>query len=539
MVGAAIGDCVHVAGLLNFFKLAEAEGYKTVFLGAAVPVEKLVGAAVEADAEAIAVSYRLDPGAAQSLFGVLRRELETNGLCDRLLLFGGTPPVAEEATASEIFTKVFSGREDVDEVIAYLRGGASAAAQVHYARNLVDRIEQKSPYPLIRHHFGLPSVADTIAGIEAIASEEVVDVISIGPDQNAQEHFFHPEEMDPLQDGAGGVPLRSREDFCGLYQASQRGNYPLLRCYSGTTDLVAMAQLLQETINNAWAAVPLFWYNQMDGRSQRTLLEAIQENQQVMTWHGECGIPVEVNEAHHWSLRDAHDVIAVVASFLAAYNAKKAGVKDYVAQLMFNTPPMTVPVMDLAKMMAKLDLVQELACKDFTVYRQVRAGLSSFPADLDVAKGHLASSLQTAMVLSPHLVHVVGYCEAVHIARAEDVIASCRIARGVLRNVLDGLPRVDHDERLRTRRLQLVDEARYLLDRIWALGATRVEDPWSCAQILEETVRAGLMDAPHLKNSAIAQGRLQTRVIDGACQAVGTDGMPISERERVASLSFD
>ncbi len=537
MVGAAIGDCVHVAGLLNFFKLAEAEGYKTVFLGAAIPVEKLVGAALEADAEAIAVSYRLDPGAAQRLFGILKRELQANDLADRLLLFGGTPPVAEEAQASEIFTKVFTGREDIDEVIAYLRGGATDAIQIQYASNLMERIEQKAPYPLLRHHFGLPSVAQTVAGIETIADAEILDIISVGPDQNAQEHFFNPEQMDPLQDGSGGVPLRHREDFAALFEASQRGNHPLLRCYSGTTNLLAMAQLLQDTIKNAWAAVPLFWYNQLDGRSERPLASAITENQAVMAWHGERGIPVEVNEAHHWSLRDAHDVIAVAASFLAAYNAKKAGVKHYVAQFMFNTPPMTTPAMDLAKMFAKLQLIEELQDEGFTVFRQVRSGLASFPADLDVAKGHLAATLQTAMLLSPHLVHVVGYCEALHIAEAEDVIASCKIARGVLRNALDGLPDVRRDERLSARQVQLVDEGRYLLDRIGAMGAGRYEDPWSSDVILEEAVRAGLMDAPHLKNSPVAKGQLHTRMIAGACQAVDAQGRPMAERKRIASLT--
>jgi methanogenic corrinoid protein MtbC1 len=35
-----LGECVHVAGVSNFLRLAEAAGWKTVFLGPAVPVEK-------------------------------------------------------------------------------------------------------------------------------------------------------------------------------------------------------------------------------------------------------------------------------------------------------------------------------------------------------------------------------------------------------------------------------------------------------------------------------------------------------------------
>jgi len=117
--------------------------------------------------------------------------------------------------------------------------------------------------------------------------------------------------------------------------------------------------------------------------------EAIRENQQVMKWHGERNIPVEVNESHHWSLRDAHDTIGVVTAYLAAYNAKKMGVKDYVAQYMFNVPPSISPAMDLAKMLAKIELIESLQDENFTVYRQARAGIASLPADLDQAKGSL------------------------------------------------------------------------------------------------------------------------------------------------------
>ena len=98
-------------------------------------------------------------------------------------------------------------------------------------------------------------------------------------------------------------------------------------------------QAITDTINNAWCAVPLYWYSILDKRSSRSLKEAVRENQQVMKWHGERSIPLEVNESHHWSLRDAHDTIGVASAYLAAYNAKKMGIKDYIAQYMFNVPP--------------------------------------------------------------------------------------------------------------------------------------------------------------------------------------------------------
>ena len=38
-----------------------------------------------------------------------------------------------------------------------------------------------------------------------------------------------------------------------------------MRCYSGTNDVFKMANMLLDSINNAWAAVPLCWYNVLDG----------------------------------------------------------------------------------------------------------------------------------------------------------------------------------------------------------------------------------------------------------------------------------
>ena len=37
-----------------------------------------------------------------------------------------------------------------------------------------------------------------------------------------------------------------------------------------------------------------------------------------MAWYGESDIPVELNEPHHWGMRDAPDVVFVVAAYLSA-----------------------------------------------------------------------------------------------------------------------------------------------------------------------------------------------------------------------------
>ena len=204
------------------------------------------------------------------------------------------------ARASGVFEKVFSGEEDISETMAYLRGeSGTVIEETTYPSSLIDRIKWKSPYPIIRHHFGLPSLDDTISGIETLADSGVLDVISIGPDQNAQENFFHPEEMDPDQQGSGGVPVRSARDFERLYQASRRGNYPLMRCYSGTRDVIPFARVLLNTINNAWAAIPLSWYNVLDKRGPREIEDSMKEAQQAIKWHADQGIPVEAVSYTH------------------------------------------------------------------------------------------------------------------------------------------------------------------------------------------------------------------------------------------------
>ena len=176
------------------------------------------------------------------------------------------------------------------------------------------------------------------------------------------------------------------------------------------------------------AAIPLFWYSQLDGRADRPLTAAIQENQAAMAWYGERGIPVEVNEAHHWSLRSAPDSVAVAAFYLAAYNAKKAGVEHYIAQIMLNNPPGTSGIMDLGKALAGLELVGRLEDDRFKVYRQVRAGLASLSVKPYVAKGQLAASTVLGLGLSPQIIHVVAYCEAEHIATPAEIIESCELS---------------------------------------------------------------------------------------------------------------
>lgn len=531
VVGAALGDCVHTAGVLNFLAAARRAGYRTEFLGPAVSIDRVVAAA-RARPHYLALSYRLTPAAAERLFAQLRDSLAAAGLQEQRLLFGGTPVVAEVAARSGLFAAVFgsAGGPTVEE---FLSGESAARRAGLRAQTLVERRREAFPRPLLRHHFGRPDLESTIEGIRQIADAEVLDVVSLGPDQNFQEHFFHPERMDPAQDGAGGVPVRMSGDLRRLYEASRTGNRPLLRCYSGTNDQVALAEVLAETIHNAWVAVPVFWYSELDGRSARSLEAAIAEQADLVAWCGQRGIPVERNDQNQWGLRAASDVVQVAAAALAAGLTARAGVKTYVLQMMLNNPPGISPAMDVAKMAAMDRLVRRWVGEGVVVLRELRGGLFSLPPDPDRARGQLASVTRTAMLLQPDIVHVVGYTEAHHAIEAPELIASCRLVEQVIEDALLGLPDPLADGRVAARVDHLVAEASFLLEAIAARfpGAVAGEPgPLAAA------VRAGYLDAPYLAGSGVAPG-ITTTVVEGGCNAVdAAGGRPLSEAERLGLL---
>ncbi len=535
ILGAALGQCVHVAGLDHFLRAAEEHGYAVRSLGAAVPPETLLRAVARERPDVVAVSWRLTAEDLTPLLETLSRGAEALSAPRPRWVFGGTPPAAEVARTVGLFEAVFDGT-DAEAVTAWLACGGRLASAAPPAADLLPRVEAAAPFPILRHHYGEPDLVRTVAGARRIAEAGVLDVLSIGPDQNAQEHFFRPSKMDPRQNGAGGVPLRRPEDLRAIYEATRCGNHPLLRCYSGTRDLLRWAEMSVREIRNAWAAIPLTWYSEMDGRSPAPLPVAIAEKQAAMRWYAERGLPVEVNESHQWSLRDAHDTVAVAAAFLAAYNARAQGVRTYVVQMMMNTPPATSPAMDLAKMLAKLALISRLEGPEFRVLREVRAGITSLPADRDEAKGHVAASAACSVALRPDILHVVGFSEAHEVAGPETIIESCRIVRGAVRLALRGVPDPLADPLVRRRRDHLVAEADVTLGAIRAL-VPDAGDPWTDAATLTRAIRTGVLDAPHFRGNPRLCGRVVTACVAGGQEAVDpVSRRPIPERERIAAI---
>ena len=535
ILGCSIGNCVHVAGVAHFLAIAENEGYETIFLGPAVSIDILFEEINKNKPDIVGVGYRLTPQNVEGLLEEIDKRRKTLDYTP-IWVFGGTRPVAEIAKKYDMFAYISDGTDDINDAIRFFRGGQNTNSEYSYGKSISERIKESYPYPVLRHHFGLPSMQETINGVEEIAKAKVIDIISLGTDQNAQQFFFKQEKMQKQFDGAGGVPIRTREDLIKLKEATKVGNYPLIRCYSGTEDVFKYAQMLVDTIDNAWSAIPLCWYNELDGRGKRTIETSIAESQELMKWHAERNIAVEINEPHHWALRDAHDVISVAMAYIIAYNAKKVGVKEYIAQYMFNVPNGLSFPMDLARVLAMIELVESLQDDNFTIYRQTRAGLPLFNADEDIAKGQLAATTYMQMAVKPHIIHVVAYCEADHAASAKEVISSAKIVKGVIKHSLEQHFTLSEDKQVIERKEELIKEVKVLIEFIQNQFSD-YEDPLTNAEVIAECIKRGYIDAPHIVKNEKFRGTLATKIVDGKCVAFDKKtGELLNEKTRLNNL---
>ena len=555
ILGASLKNCVHIAGVANFLRIASAHGFHTELLGAAIPVDEIIRHVGKCDDKRIvlAVSYRLSIQSGRNVIHEFIRSVDQLPITP-ILLFGGTPDNVDIARKTNRFLATFVGDESTNyliRILDILRDSEPVKEMIDQMQTItapsetIDTLQVINDegyyFPLLRHHFGLADLEETIHGIEVIAEAKVLDVISIAPDQNAQEFFFRPEQMDPNLDGAGGVPLRKPSDLRKLWKAAQHGNYPRLRIYSGTQDLLQWAEMSVREIDNAWLAVPLVWYSELDGRSKRTVAEAVRENQEVIKWYANKGRPVEILEGHQWSLRECPDSVAVTMAYIGAYNCKMLGVRQFISQFMFNTPSFTSPLYDLGKMMAQLKLIETLTDDTFKQYRQVRAGLSHFSSDMDMAKGQLAMSTSLMLGLRPHIIHIVSFTEGDHAAQPHEVIESCKIVKGVLKNALLGMADPLLDTRVVEISKQILDQVSWTLGAIKALGESMESpDAFLDPKVIALAIEIGILDAPHLKGQKLALGRVQTMPLEGGCKIVDLNsGSVIDERDRILELIED
>lgn len=260
----------------------------------------------------------------------------------------------------------------------------------------------------------------------------LLDVLSIGSSQLSQSNFG--ENWDGMPNG-GGVPVNSEAEYASIWKAARP---MLVRTYSGTRNVQKLAEIYERSINISWHALSLWWFDQLDGRGPNTLYENLKEHLETIRWISTTGKPVETNVPHHFAFRGADDITYILSGFLAAKAAKKYGTKTFVLQNMLNTPRSTWGIQDLAKGRTMLKLVKELEDDNFRVILQTRAGLDYFKPDLETAKAQLASV--TALMddidpnnnMSPEIIHVVSYSEALFLATPDILIDSIKITKTAL-----------------------------------------------------------------------------------------------------------
>lgn len=148
IVAGALGECVHVAGVTNFLRLAEHAGWRTVFLGPAVSIDKFIETALHEKADMVGVSYRLTADTGERLLGEFAEaadDLHSDGV---RFVFGGTPPVVKRADTFGFFDICFDGKASQDQVLAYLKGvECEGHTRIDYPQTTIGRIQWKSPYP--------------------------------------------------------------------------------------------------------------------------------------------------------------------------------------------------------------------------------------------------------------------------------------------------------------------------------------------------------------------------------------------------------
>lgn len=542
IVSASLSQCVHVWGIHQFLEIAEAEGHVATYLGPALSAEDILKRAIALGADCVAVSYRLTPSSGELAIRDFVDRARADSRCRGMqFIFAGTNPVADVARRFGFFHQVLDGTATEGDVRAILGEHHPAhvipEVAVRNTSKMMHRLSLRQPRPLLRHHFGQATVDETAAGIARIADANVLDVICLGTDQDAQENFFRPERQSVSQLGAGGAPVRNEADLIALKAAADRGNRPLLRAYCGTQDIERMSEVLHRTIDNCSAGIPMFWYNLLDGRGPMGVEESIEAHQRAIRWHAEHNIPVEILDPHQWGMRGAHDTIFVVSGYIAAYVCRRLGVRHHIAQLMFNTPAQVSAINDLAKVLAVLELSAHLEDESFTILRMPRTGLLSFPVDEEAALGHLAAATLVQLAIRPHLINVVGYSEANRAAPAEVVIRSCRVVRAVIDDALmHPIPDLCVDPRVERRKGHLVAEALDLIAAIKELSA-ETQAHWTAPATLALAVRRGLLDSPQFLPGEQSRGELRTRVVNGGVDAVdGPMGRVLTEKERIGRL---
>ena len=414
----------------------------------------------------------------------------------------------------------------------------------------ITRIKE-SEMPVLRSHFGIPdkTIIPTVEGIKELAEARVLDEISLGSSDLSQRYFGHPEMFEILKND-GGVPYKDYSDLVALYQASRYGNFPGVKPYCHVTDLVNFVDqcLSAGMLKGVHQAVPLYWFNELDGRGPAVVRESIKEHFAAVKKLASCGIPVEMNDPNQWSSRLAHDTVIVTSYALISAVMTMCGVDNMVLQMQFNKPKETGDYADLAKMSAGLEMARKISLgrkNPASIFRETRTGIESLSADMNLAKWQLARSTFLQMCMNPHIIHIVSYCEANYAARPADIIDSSKLIRRAVRifraNQEDIMKEVNSPI-VKERKEYLINESSYLLNEIAKLNpkyqsctletmAQYVGDE----NVIASSIEKKYMSAPGIVNEKYKGDFLTKPMKYGMINLVENYNNPriISEKERI------
>lgn len=291
--------------------------------------------------------------------------------------------------------------------------------------------------PLTRAHMGpyranisrQEALDEFYQGVLQLAVSGHLDILSIGTSQLSQSAF---EEDWQGKLNGGGVPINSITEYEKVYEQSRP---MLVRTYAGTKNIPYLAQVYESSLNIAWHALSLWWFNELDERGPYDLLTNLTQHIETIKYIALTNKPFEVNVSHHFSFRGGDDLTYIVSAYLGAKLAKLNGVKVFVLQNMLNTPRLSSGINDIAKARALLKLIKSLEDKNFKVIYQPRAGLDYFKPVEQTAKIQLAAisalmdDIDPYNLYNPDIIHVVSYSEALHLANPQIINESIQITK--------------------------------------------------------------------------------------------------------------
>lgn len=527
----------------------------------------------------IGVSYRLDPRDAVNIFGrlvaLLKKEqyFECLSANVKSIYFAGLKLACDEIEreySGRICT--FRGGESPEETLMvmgipkedipeHIVSGCKYDRKIQeFGRNIIKKEEYKSEeklivkkypeyatrkdtlvkrldhnfengfQPLIRAHSGPydpdltreECVKKYMGWCKELAQAGYLDILSIGSSQLSQSNFG--ENWNDKING-GGVPVNSEKEYIDIWNAAKP---MLVRTYSATQNVCKMAEMYERTINIAWHALSLWWFDELDGRGPNSLYRNLKEHIATIKYIASINKTIEANVSHHFAFRGCDDITYIISTVLAAKMAKKCGAKYFVLQNMLNTPRSTWGVQDLAKSRVLLRLVKELEDNNFRVILQTRAGLDFFKPDIDEAKAQLAAvtammdDIDPKNIYSPEIIHVVSYSEALYLATPDIIDESIKITRHALKEYRIQKWNLgivsEAEEQIRERQYRLERDARKILKAM----EENIENLYSPAGLYIAFV-AGWLPVPQLWSDSeefLIAKNWQTQIKNGGVEIV-------------------